>query len=441
MESIKKISVVKLVTVFLSYVMAYLYVDQFFGLVESNNVVGVVGVILFTMGFVVWNELVMFIQRQESKYVVSRTSLIEARFWEIILLALSGLVHFCADEWLVVFAMHIVVVYMVLCGSGHLAKNETSIYLPGDLFNGYVIIPLRNFIVRIFTVIDSVKDLAKDEESSSNTSKTKKVFIALISVTFVIIAIGVFWTVFGLLSDLDDTFKYVYDASSKAIVEFFKNFNIFNIFGTFIISVPVGAYLSGLFFGSIRHNYGYENKIANTIDANYKRIKVIPAVIFYIVSALFIVMYLLFFISQSRLLFSGFAGIIPGKLTASEYAVDGFEQLATVLIINFMGLGVMRLFSSRSVVDSKLTAAGSITLMVTSMIFAVISASKIILYISRFGYTPLRFESMWFTVVAFVGAGAAIFNIISTKKTFKSWLLFATVTFIIMNIIAGICSL
>ncbi|MCQ2516541.1 MAG: hypothetical protein MJ094_06725 [Saccharofermentans sp.] len=63
------------------------------------------------------------------------------------------------------------------------------------------------------------------------------------------------------------------------------------------------------------------------------------------------------------------------------------------------------------------------------------------LCISRFGYTPLRFESMWFTVVAFAGAAASIYNIATSKKVFKYWLFFGVITFVIMNVIAGICSI
>ena len=440
MDSIKKTGLIKLLAVLLSYVMAYLYVDQFYDLVKHKSIGAIVGTIVFTLGFVLWNELIMYIQRMENRFVVSKNSLGEARFWEIVLVILSGLTHFGADSALTVFSMHIVVVYMVLCGSGHLCKNESSIYLPGDLLNGFVRVPFGNIAVRVLTVYDSVKALIRGEENESGNTRLKKAIVALISASFILVATVIFWIVFGLLAELDEVFNAAFVSINKAIEYFFINLSVIDVIGTFIISIPVGAYLGGLFFGSVRNNYGFENKVANKIDANYKRLKVIPALIFYIVSAMFIVMYLLFFISQSRLLFSGFAGIVPDKLTASQYAVDGFEQLATVLLINFMGLGVMRLFSSRSVVDSRLTAAGSITLMVTSMIFAVISASKIMLYISRFGYTPLRFESMWFTVVAFAGAAASIYNIATSKKVFKYWLFFGVITFVIMNVIAGICS-
>ena len=49
MESIKKASSIKLITILLSYVMAYLYVDQFYDLVKHKTVGAIVGTIIFTL--------------------------------------------------------------------------------------------------------------------------------------------------------------------------------------------------------------------------------------------------------------------------------------------------------------------------------------------------------------------------------------------------------
>jgi len=437
MESIKKASVVKLIAVALSIVLAFVYVDSYLNFIDEKGALAAIMTVLITSGFVVWNELIMYVQRLENKFTAGKKTVAEARFWEVILMALSVVTHFGAEKDYIVLGMHCVVVYMVLCGCGHLLKGETSIYLPGDLFNGFVIMPFGNFIARTLTVIEAVKELTRKEEDGTK-SRYRSLVAVVASIAFILVAILFFWIVFGLLSELDKNFLSAYNAVNSFFVKFFDFRYFCNFVSSVFLSIPVGMYLGGLYFGSSSKNNSFEKGIHAKIESNYKRLKVIPAVIFYIVSVLFIVMYLLFFISQSTLLFSGFAGIVPGKLTASQYAVEGFEQLAGVLVINFLGLGVMRLFSSKSVVDSKLTKAGSVALMVTSMIFAVIAASKIILYISRFGYTPLRFESMWFTVAAFVGAGSAIYNVITNKKTFKFWMFFSAVTFVLMNVMAGI---
>lgn len=442
MDSIKKSSIIKICLVLFSYVMAFLYINQLSENYWKEGLASAVITVLVTAGFCVWLELTMLYQRLEKKVEVEKKSVIEARFWEVILLALAVSTHFGVDEYLNYFLMHIVVVYMVLCGTGHLFKGESSIYIFGDLISGFFRIPFANFLSRIRTTIGSIKDLSTLKNSEKRSGK--KVAVVLISIAFVIVALMVFWGVFGLLSELDSTFMNVYEGIDEVINNFwekFFDFDLWDILLQFVISIPVGAYLAGLFFGCGNGVNHFEKRLTTAIDGNYKKVKVIPAVIFYILSVMFVLMYILFFVSQARVLFSGFAGILPQEFTASAYARDGFSQLSTVLVINFMGLGVMRLFSSKSVVDSKFTRAGSVSLMGTSMIFAVIAASKIILYISRFGYTPLRTQSMWFTVVAFVGSVLAIVNILTGKKTFKPWMFFSASSFIVMNIIAGFCAM
>lgn len=444
MDNVKKSSIVKLVLVVFSYVLAFLYFDKLIGSYDMNQPgtfkYEIITVVV-TAGFVLWLELTMLYQRLEKKVEVEKKAVIEARFWEVILIALSVATHFGVDPDLNFFLMHVVVVYMVLCGTGHLFKGESSIYIFGDLISGFFRIPFANFIVRIKTTILSVKDLITKKEGEEKS--VKKTVVTLLSIAFVIVALFVFWGVFGLLSEIDSSFMTVYSGINEAVSKFFMSFIVHfeEYIFEFIVSIPIGAYLSGLYFGAGSGVNTFEKRVTTAIDGNYKRVKVIPAVIFYIISVMFVLMYTLFFVSQARLLFSGFAGVLPEEFTASRYARDGFSQLSTVLVINFMGLGVMRLFSSKSVVDSKLTLAGSVTLMATSMIFAVISASKIILYISRFGYTDLRAESLWFTVVAFAGSALAIVNMVSGKKTFKPWMIFSAVSFIVMNVIAGICQM
>ncbi|MCQ2467319.1 MAG: DUF4173 domain-containing protein [Clostridia bacterium] len=441
MDSIKKASIIKLCLVVYSFVLAYIYVDQFGTCVFDKSFKNSVIVVLIAAGFVLWSELTKWYQRLENKFEVKKANVIEARFWEVILLALAATVHFGADSDLNYFLMHIVVVYMVLCGTGHLFMGETSVLVFADLWSGFFRIPFANFVVRSRTVISSIKALVTNKEELDDKAKQKRILTVIISIAFVIVAIIVFWVVFGLLSEVDASFGQAYEGIADYLEHLFDDFEFYDVVLTFVISVFIGCYLSGLYFGTANCPANFENKLEAVINRNYKKLKIIPAVIFYIVSAMFIIMYTLFFISQARLLFSGFAGILPEEFTASEYARDGFSQLSVVLVINFMGLGVMRLFSSKSVVDSKITASGSIALMVTSMIFSVISASKIILYISRFGYTPLRAESMWFTVVAFAGSALAIYNIATAKKTFKPWMIFAAVSFIAMNIVAGTCAI
>lgn len=436
MDTMKKFHIGRILLVVYSFILSYLYVDKFFYLSDMYRGPGtIVFLALFALGFVIWNEAVMYLQKLEGRYEVAKSSRIEARFWEVILVLLAVFNHLGVGDELTTFIMHCVVVYMVLAGTGKLFHRESSIYLPGDLINGFFRTPFMNFVERIRIIKDAIFHSIESREDDE-TKKRISPAVVFGSIGFIIVAISTFVFVFGLLSDVDPMFQEAY----VKINDFFAKIDIFWIaqkFPNFIISIFVGAYLSGLFMGSLRQGDGFERRLSNAIDANYKKIKVLPAALFYAVCAVYILMYVIFIASQARLLFSGFLGILPEEFTASRYARDGFDQLAVVIIINFLGLAIMRLLSKKSVVDSKLTAGGGIALMATSFMFAAISASKIILYISRFGYTVLRTLSLWACFVLAAGTILECVNICTSKKTFKWWMYISAASYIVMNLIVA----
>ena len=131
-------------------------------------------------------------------------------------------------------------------------------------------------------------------------------------------------------------------------------------------------------------------------------------------------------------MFSAFAGVLPEAFTASEYAVSGFHELIDVVLINFVLLSLVRIFGSQ---ENRLIRILSIVLMAASMLFASISASKIILYMTRFGYTSSRTLGLWGTAVVFVGSLLAVVHLVFKKRTFTPWLLFAAASYVAMNFI------
>jgi hypothetical protein len=54
----------------------------------------------------------------------------------------------------------------------------------------------------------------------------------------------------------------------------------------------------------------------------------------------------------------------------------------------------------------------------------VVAASKIALYIDCFGFTPLRLQSMWLVCVLFAGCVAALYSLLTGKKSFRAWMFF-----------------
>ena len=73
--------------------------------------------------------------------------------------------------------------------------------------------------------------------------------------------------------------------------------------------------------------------------------------------------------------------------------------------------------------------------MAESTIFSLISASKIILYMSRFGYTFSRTLGLWGTSVVFVGSILAIVYLLKKKQTFAPWMWYSAGSYVLTSFI------
>ena len=68
-------------------------------------------------------------------------------------------------------------------------------------------------------------------------------------------------------------------------------------------------------------------------------------------------------------------------------------------------------------------------LMVQSILLAVTAGAKLWLYISRFGFTPLRLLSAWAVLVLAAGCLLVLRALVWGKKGFRPWLYFAAASF------------
>ena len=220
-----------------------------------------------------------------------------------------------------------------------------------------------------------------------------------------------------------------------SIDKFFTNISVSTTLLKFFFSIPVGAFLFGLFQGCVEKDIQKEKDFREKIVSSSGKFRFMPDTLFCVVLSVFIAVYLAFYISQASCMFSAFAGVLPEEFTASEYAVSGFHELINVVLINFILLSLVRIFGSH---EHKLLRSLSVALMAESMVFAAISASKIILYMSRFGYTYSRTLGLWGTSVVFVGSALAIVYLLLKKKTFAPWLWYSAGSYVVMAFITWI---
>ena len=113
-------------------------------------------------------------------------------------------------------------------------------------------------------------------------------------------------------------------------------------------------------------------------------------------------LYVLFFASQWRYFVSGFVGILPDNATYAAYARSGFFELCAVAGINFLLLLGVTLFMRRTRPGQQLLL--KIICLVfsgTTLLLLSTAAAKLVMYIRRFGLTPLRlYAAFLMTVLA-----------------------------------------
>ena len=78
--------------------------------------------------------------------------------------------------------------------------------------------------------------------------------------------------------------------------------------------------------------------------------------------------------------------------------------------------------------ERKVSLALCVTLLAESILFAVIALSKLALYIDCFGFTPLRLQSTWLALVLLAGCAAALYSLITGRRSCRAWMIFGAVT-------------
>lgn len=434
----KRAGTLKKLCLGLSYAFSYAYICLFSETTGMNSLYITIFLTLLSLGAILWLELSMRQQQLLGKFTPSRFQKYETRFWEAILILLSISTFAGETQAMSLFFIHMVVIYMALTGTGHLLSDRSSCLMPVDMINGMFCLPLISFFSRILAIgelfhpeDEPVEVMLPDGTTVVGQKVKRKPGYQVAIIGVLIIIAGFFFAAISNLASVDSHFS---DAADS-IVKFFDNVSFSDSIGRFILSLPVGAFLFGLFQGCVKKDISTEKTLHDKIVSVSPRLRFMPDAVLSTVLLLFSALYVTFFVSQASYMFSAFAGVLPEAFTASEYAVSGFHELINVVLINFALLATVRIFGSH---DSRLLRALSVILMVESMVFATISASKIILYMSRFGYTISRTLGLWGTSVVFAGSILAIFYLLKGRKAFAPWLWYSAGSYVIMAFITWI---
>ena len=305
-------------------------------------------------------------------------------------------------------------------------EGRTGRLLPADAVFGFFITPFANFFLRIRCLFFGVRQLKPKQKRTKPETVGWSVFAVVLAAVFFVIA-------FKLLAGADTHFR-------TALARFLKSFTFrwegFDDFiGTFLFSLPVGAWLFGLIAGTGRIRN--EDKAAHVkgIDDFLAAIRKVPTVVWVGLTAGFCVLYAVFFALHTPYLLGAFTRNLPTGYTLSRYARQGFFELCKLMAVNFALLWIITRMSRETVWTHKGLKIISLVLLAESLMFAVIAASKLWLYIDCFGFTPLRLQSAWLICSLAFGCLCAIWSVLRKRQTFRAWVIFSAVTLTSLHLI------
>ncbi len=309
--------------------------------------------------------------------------------------------------------LHGIAIYWILCRSGRLIDNKTGSMFILDIITGVLIAPLRGIPNRIRRIVYGFKD---PQASSLNL---RNVTITLFSILF---ALPVLAYVIHLLGRADNTF-------GNLINDILSGFELDT---ETLIRFVHGVFVSGVVFSLMSSCVIWEKpvfsgeKIRNTLES----FRILPIASGVIIYGIFISVYLLFFGVQGSHLIGAFHAEIPGELTAAEYARSGFFELCIVSAINFGLIAANSVLSKVQMHKSGVLRTMTMILLIENILLAITAASKLILYIERFGFTTNRLLSFWAVLVLTCGCILSIIAIYDNKSHFSKWIWFSVATFV-----------
>lgn len=273
------------------------------------------------------------------------------------------------------FLIGLAAYYVLVLGENRIEKQLGS-YLPLDLLGALVQLPFGDFGKLFAILLDGVKK-----------RKNGRSFIMLLS--GMLLALPACIYVGLLLQSADAAFEQFW----HYIMENFLQDAAITAFQIFI-SFPVSMYLYSLIYGC-RKNTGKAWLGEEKAAALAAKSRFLP---FYLVIGgitPLLILYLMFFFSQTAYFLSAFSGFLPQGMVYSEYARRGFFELCTVSTINLAFIALLLFLTKESGGRLISRIYGSLFSLFSVALIA-ISLSKMLLYIDIYGLTPKRLYTSWF---------------------------------------------
>ena len=187
-----------------------------------------------------------------------------------------------------------------------------------------------------------------------------------------------------------------YDSGFSALIERLFSFDSEKLIENLlrlVFGIPVAMYLFGLYVSSVSGSCREKlNAFSRRSAADRRRILSLTTAAAAVLPLLAV--YGIFFFSQWSYYTSAFSGVLPQGLSYASYAREGFFQLCAVAGMNFLVMLCILRYVNRK--RPALLRTLCIMLALFTLILLGTAASKLYLYIARYGLTPDRVYAAWF---------------------------------------------
>jgi len=201
---------------------------------------------------------------------------------------------------------------MFCCGDNRQERDASGCgmignLLPADLISSFFVRPFTHF-VDVFRALFVLK----------KNGWGRKVGPAAVGL---LLAFPVVLILAAILRSGDAAFSGLLDHLAQVIPQDLPTY-----FGEFLLGIPVAMYLFGALYGSFSaHKSAISRKaVTNAV----KGVKFVPPLTVYVLVGAVILLYLLFFLSQTAYFISAFQSIVPADFTPAEYARRDFSSSA-----------------------------------------------------------------------------------------------------------------
>ncbi len=414
-----------MISVVFSYLLAYLYVSIFIFGSTSAGMYQVYAT-CFTLGFLIWGECMgrkKGVKVRESYLWFAITVLISLSFFRKDgLMYENGIAEFFSYA-----VMHMVAIYFVLSRMGYQVLGKISGYFLWEMFYGGILLPFGNFFLRTSILWDRWKKRKVVEEETQEQIEERQNNIG-IGILVGCASFLLFIIVLTLLISSDARFA----SSIDHLFDFSWIESIVNmqVIFQFFVSLPVGGFFFGLIYGAYQGNISPIEKSA--AEATMARMRVVPNKMLLFPLSAFCGVYGFYIYLQLEYFVSALMGILPEEFTYAEYARQGFFELCMIMAINLSMICMLaKLGRVRIHTDFKLKSL-VILFLAESIFFAFSAFTKLLFYISAYGFTALRVLSTWWVVVLTMAVMAALISLLTQRKVIDKLLYFAVLSFTII---------